>query len=80
LKEKELKQLLDSGVRATINSDDPAYFNGYMTENFVAVHDAIDLSKDELVQLSRNAFNVTWLPEEDRKAYVDALDEYAAGS
>jgi adenosine deaminase len=78
LKEKELKQLLDSGVRATINSDDPAYFNGYMTENFVAVQNAISLSKDELVQISRNAFNVTWLPQEDRKAYVDALEDYAA--
>jgi adenosine deaminase len=64
-------------VRATINSDDPAYFNGYMTENFVAVQEA-GLSKDELVQLSRNAFNVTWLPQEDRKAYVDALEDYAA--
>jgi adenosine deaminase len=70
--------LLDGGVRATINSDDPAYFNGYMNENFVAVQGAVQLSKDEIVQLSRNAFNITWLPQEDRKSYVDALDDYAA--
>jgi adenosine deaminase len=80
LKAPEIKQLLDSGVRATLNSDDPAYFNGYMTENFLAVHDAIDLSKDEIVQLSRNAFGVTWLPQEERKAYVDALEDYAAAN
>jgi len=80
LKANELKQLLDSGVRATVNSDDPAYFNGYMTENFVAVQNAVDLSRDELVQISRNAFEVTWLPKEDRQAYVDALEDYAAGS
>ena len=70
--------MLDGGVRATINSDDPAYFHGYMNENFVAVQGAVQLSKDELVQLSRNAFNITWLPQEDRNAYVDALDAYAA--
>ena len=80
LKAPEIKQLLDNGVRATLNSDDPAYFDGYMTENFLAVHRAIDLGKDDLVRLSRNAFDVTWLPREDRKAYVDALEEYAAAS
>src|SRR5436190_2063364 len=78
LKAQELKLLLDGGVRATINSDDPAYFAGYMSENFVAVQGAVRLNKDEVVQLSRNAFNVTWLPQEERDAYVDALDAYAA--
>jgi adenosine deaminase len=78
LKAQEIKLLLDGGVRATINSDDPAYFNGYMNENFVAVQGAVQLSKDEIVQLSRNAFSVTWLPQEDRNSYVDALDAYAA--
>jgi adenine deaminase len=77
LKAQEIKLLLDGGVRATINSDDPAYFAGYMNENFVAVQGAVQLSKDEIVQLSRNAFNVTWLPKEDRQAYVDVLDAYA---
>jgi len=78
LKAQEIKLLLDGGVRATINSDDPAYFAGYMNENFVAVQGAVQLSKDEIVQLSRNAFDVTWLPQEERNAYVEALDAYAA--
>ena len=78
LKAQEIKLLLDGGVRATINSDDPAYFAGYMNENFVAVQGAVQLSKDEIVQLSRNAFAVTWLPQEARNAYVEALDAYAA--
>jgi adenosine deaminase len=77
LKAQEIKLLLDGGVRATINSDDPAYFSGYMNENFVAVQGAVQLSKDEIVQLSRNAFNITWLPQEDRNSYVEALDAYA---
>jgi adenine deaminase len=77
LKAEEIKLLLDGGVRATINSDDPAYFSGYMNENFVAVQGAVQLSKDEVVQLSRNAFNIAWLPQEERTSYVDALDAYA---
>jgi adenosine deaminase len=78
LKAQEIKSLLDGGVRATINSDDPAYFNGYMNENFVAVQGAVHLTRDEIVQLSRNAFTVTWLPQEDRDRYLDALSAYAA--
>jgi adenosine deaminase len=80
LKAQEIKLLLDGGVRATINSDDPAYFSGYMNENFVAAQGAVQLSKDEIVQLSRNAFDITWLPQEDRKSYVDALDDYAGAA
>jgi adenosine deaminase len=77
LKAQEIKLLLDGGVRATINSDDPAYFNGYMNENFAAVQGAVQLSKNELVQLSRNAFNVSWLSQEDKNGFVEALDAYA---
>jgi adenine deaminase len=80
LKAEEIKLLLDGGVRATINSDDPAYFDGYMTENFLAVQGAVQLTKGEIVQLSRNAFNVTWLSKKDRNSYAEALDAYAAGA
>jgi adenosine deaminase len=80
LKAAEIKRLLDEGVRATINSDDPAYFPGYMNENLIAVQEAAHLSRDEVVQLGRNAFTVSWLPQEVRDGYVDALEEYAAKS
>jgi adenosine deaminase len=80
LKAPELKQLLDGGVRATVNSDDPAYFPGYLNENLLAVEQAARLTRDELVQLARNAFTVSWLPPEDRAAYLDALEAYAASS
>jgi adenosine deaminase len=78
LKAAELKRLLDEGVRATVNSDDPAYFPGYMNENLIAVEQAAQLTHDELVQLARNAFTVSWLPSEDRDRYLDALEAYAA--
>jgi adenosine deaminase len=78
LKAPEIKRLLDAGVRATINSDDPAYFPGYVNENFGAVQEAVNLTRDEIVQLARNAFTVSWLEREDRDLYLDSLEEYAA--
>jgi adenosine deaminase len=80
LKAGELKRLLDHGVRATVNSDDPAYFPGYMNENLIVVQKAAHLARDELLQLARNAFAVAWLPQEDRDAYLAALEEYASDS
>ncbi|HYU83842.1 MAG TPA: adenosine deaminase [Kribbellaceae bacterium] len=78
LKAGEIKVMLDMDVRATINSDDPAYFPGYMNENLNAVHEAVNLTRDEVVQLARNAFAISWLPQEDRARYADALEAYAA--
>lgn len=80
LKAGEIKSMLDAGVRATINSDDPAYFPGYMNENLIAVQAAVHLTQDEIVQLARNAFTVSWLAAEDRDRYLDAIDEYAANT
>ena len=79
LKAPEIKTLLAEGVRATINSDDPAYFPGYVNENLIAVQSALELSRDEIVQLARNAFTVSWLPQEASSAYLDELDAYARG-
>jgi adenine deaminase len=80
LKANEIKSMLDEGLRATINSDDPAYFPGYMNENLLAVQEAVNLTHEETVQLARNAFTVSWLAPEDRSRYLDSLEEYAAKS
>jgi len=74
LKADEIKAILDAGVRATINSDDPAYFPGYMNENLVAV----GLSREQAIQVARNAFEISWLGDDEKQRYVDALEEYAA--
>jgi adenosine deaminase len=78
LKERELKTMLDRGMRATVNSDDPAYFQSYITENFIAVQEAANLTRDEVVQLSRNAFTISWLSDEDRAQYLSELEAYAS--
>ncbi|MBV8599907.1 MAG: adenosine deaminase [Actinobacteria bacterium] len=75
-KEREVKAMLDANLRATINSDDPAYFPGYVNENLVAVQRAAALSRDEMTTLVRNAFTISWLDEDERGRYLDAVDEY----
>ena len=71
-----IKQLLDLGVCVTINSDDPAYFGGYMNENFYATQEGLNLSKEDLYKISRNAINASFLAEERKEALKDELDEY----
>ena len=80
MKATEIVGLLRAGVRVTINSDDPAYFGGYLTENLLALAATTDLDLDELVQLQRNAFEVSWISEEKRTAFLDALDAYSGGA
>ena len=73
-----IKAMLDKGLRVTVNSDDPAYFPGYMTENLIAVQEEVDLSKAELGQLSRNAFEAAWLPRATKEKLLSQLEEYTA--
>jgi adenosine deaminase len=72
----EIRRMLQLGMRATINSDDPAYFRAYMNENLVALYEEGGLTRDEIVQLVRNSFEVAWLDEESRKDYLDRLQRY----
>ena len=78
LKAGEIKIMLDRGMRATINSDDPAYFPGYVNENLIALQAAVNLTRDEIVQLEKNAFTISWLTGEEKDRYLDTIDAYAA--
>jgi len=78
LKSDEVKRMLDRGVRVTINSDDPAYFLAYVNENLVALQEAADLTRDEMVQLAKNGFMISWLPDDEKARYLNAVDAYAA--
>jgi adenosine deaminase len=75
-KARHIKRMLDDGMRVTINSDDPAYFAAYLTENLVRVQKEVGLARDELVQLTRNAFEVTWLPRKSKDKFLAELDAY----
>ena len=79
MKATEIVELLGEGVRVTVNSDDPAYFGGYMTENYVALTEHAGLSAQQIYHLARNAFEVAWLTSRARDGYLAELDAYAAG-
>ncbi len=78
MKATEITQLLAAGVRVTVNSDDPAYFGAYITDNYLALAAAADLSQSDVVQLARNAFTIAWLSTTRRDQYLAELDAYAA--
>ena len=75
-KAEVIKAMLAQGIRVTVNSDDPAYFVGYMTENLLRVQKEAELSRSELAQLSENAFESAWLPRLTRDLYVAELKAY----
>lgn len=72
-----LKSMLDAGLKATVNSDDPSYFGGYVGANYLAVADALDLSRSELVTLAQNSFTGSFLGDADKARHLAAIDAYA---
>jgi len=78
LKAAELKTMLDRSLRATVNSDDPAYFGAYVNANLVAAAQAAGLTRIDLAQLARNSFEIAWLTPADRARYLADLDAYAS--
>ena len=77
-KGKEITDLLRAGVAVTINSDDPAYFRGYMTENMQKVAEETELTKAELVKLQENAFKISWISSWRRSHFLKLLEDYAS--
>lgn len=78
MKATEIVDLLHRGVKITINSDDPAYFGGYVADNYLALAQAADLSREDLAQLARNSFDAAWISDEARAAYLAEIEEYLA--
>ncbi len=73
-----LKRMLDLGLCVTVNSDDPAYFGGYITENFQAVQKGLHLNQNDVYKLARNSFLAAFLPPERRQELLDELDDYSS--
>ncbi|MFZ1290421.1 MAG: adenosine deaminase [Melioribacteraceae bacterium] len=71
-----LKTMLQKGLVATVNSDDPAYFGGYMNENYKSVTEALNLTKEDLYQLSLNSFNSAFLEKEEKRNLVNTLNSF----
>jgi adenosine deaminase len=71
-----LKELLDMGLCITLNSDDPAYFGGYILENFQEARSALNLSQQDIVQIVKNSFRASFLSEEAKQVYIDRVDDF----
>jgi adenine deaminase len=76
LKAAELQTMLHRSLRATVNSDDPAYFGAYVNQNLTAAAEAVGLTVAELAQLARNSFQIAWITPADRDRYLADLDAY----
>lgn len=73
LRDHPLKKLLDAGIMATVNSDDPAYFGGYLNQNFRETAEALKLSKEEILKLAKNSFKASFLSEHEKERWIAEL-------
>ena len=71
-----LKHLLDAGLAATVNSDDPAYFGGYMNDNFLQTFAATGLQAEHAYMLARNSFEASFIEVSAKRSYIAGLDKY----
>ena len=78
MKDHPIDRMLKLGLRATINSDDPAYFGGYIADNYRAAAEGRGLDRDDLITLARNSFLGSFLPDETVAAHLATLDAYVA--
>lgn len=78
LREHPLKRMLDVGLCVTVNSDDPAYFGGYMNANFVQTVEALGLTREEVVTLANNSFEASFIDADRRRACLQQVKAVAA--
>jgi adenosine deaminase len=78
MEQHNLKRLFERGLCVTVNSDDPAYFGGYILENYLAVQQALGLSRAQLALLAGNSIQGSFLSDEDKRRWQAAIQSYAA--
>ena len=77
MREHPIRRMLEAGLIATVNSDDPAYFGGYVNENFQALDTALDLTDDEVIALARNSFEAAFIAPDEKARALARLAEAA---
>ena len=76
LKQHPIKKYLEKGLLVSVNSDDPAFFGGYLNQNFIEIQKALDLTREQIVQLAKNSFISSFLPENDKQKGIQEIDDY----
>lgn len=74
LRKSPVKRQLEEGLHVCVNSDDPAYFGGYIGQNYEAITEALDLSAEQIIQLARNSFTGSFLPETQKAKHLARID------
>jgi adenosine deaminase len=75
MKDHNIGKMLERGIRATVNSDDPAYFGGYVADNFTAIKKALNVTDDEIVQLAKNSILASFITSDQRHRYLAMIDK-----
>jgi adenosine deaminase len=78
MEDHPVKRMIDLGMMVTVNSDDPAYFGGYINDNYIAVAEALNLRRDDIVLLAKNSFRASFLTDEEINRHITAVDRYVA--
>lgn len=78
IRQHNLKQLLDGGLAVTINSDDPAYFGGYVADNYIAVQEALNLSRDDMIRMAGNSIRASFVADDQKRSLLEELQSFAA--
>ncbi|MCG2574514.1 adenosine deaminase [Acinetobacter sp. ME22] len=73
MRDHNIKRLLEQGLCVTVNSDDPAYFGGYMNDNFVAIANALNLTEDELKKLAIHSFEASFLNDAEKEKWINQI-------
>lgn len=76
LKDHPMLQLMEAGLMVTINSDDPAYFGGYMNENYIQIAAALNLSKKQITDLAKNSFKASFLSDVEKEKLMNQVEDY----
>ncbi len=79
MEQSPVRRMMDAGISVTVNSDDPAYFGGYMNANFAAVATALHLADDDIALLARNSFTGSFLADEEKARWCERVDAALAG-
>ena len=74
-----LAKMLEYGMTATVNSDDPAYFGGYLNENYLEVAKALNLSREQIVLLAKNSFAASFLDQDEKQGMIEKIDRFNQG-
>ena len=80
LKDHPIPNMLAKGLHVTLNSDDPSYFGGYVNDNYIQLAKAVGLTREQIIQMARNSFEGSFLPDEKKVQYLAEIDAYVAAN